>query len=101
MGKILEEDKPDQETVAETERNGKETDEPEAEMPSESGADSENAGDNDIIPDAEIDEARRQRDQHETADPGPDDGARQEPADHVPVDVSPAHRGAARVRVWR
>ena len=57
MGKILEEDKPDQETVAETERNGKETDEPEAEMPSESGADSENAGDNDIIPDAEIDEA--------------------------------------------
>lgn len=48
MGKILEEDKPDQDTVAETERNGKDpAQETDADTPSESGADSENAVDSD------------------------------------------------------
>lgn len=56
MGKILEEEKPDQETVADTERNGKETAEPEADMPAESGTDAENTGDGDTEPDAVLED---------------------------------------------
>lgn len=58
MGKILEEDKPDQETVAETERNGKDTvEEPEADMPSESGVDSEKTADGNTASDADLEDA--------------------------------------------